>query len=134
MTLLAGLDVPAPRCGGALAPGQGIVPRGALCYQDGQTKLYKVAAAENIAAGTILVVCDADTDTGTAAEGDGFVTSFYEGGRFARGAVSISGGAQIAAEQEGILRDKGFFLNEILYHDKAPTDIDNTVKPSGSET
>ena len=24
MTLLAGLDVPAPRCGGALAPGQGV--------------------------------------------------------------------------------------------------------------
>lgn len=131
ITLLAGLDVPAPRAGGALAPGQGVVARGAIIYQDDATKLWKKAAAANIAAGTILAVCDKEIDTGSETTGDGFVTAFYEGGRFARGTVSIGGAEALTAAQEGVLRDKGFFVNEILYYDKVPTQIANTVSPSG---
>lgn len=94
----------------AMAPGNGIAARGAICYKDAATGMYKPAALADIIDANQLVVLDETVDTDESTE-IGMAAAAYREATLIREKVTITGEDALTRAAEATLRKQGLYLS-----------------------
>lgn len=123
-----GVDV----IGVSMKPGNGIVKRGTVIYQDATTRMWAPAAAANAAITNQLAVLDETVDTAGVTEGNKTIAEdarAYRAGHFVRGRVTLASDAAVTAAVETVLRAQGIVFEAMA----SATAFDNsiTTTPTG---